>query len=73
MTDYLEENNWVMPGFRSKTKLSIYQAFGIYEEVIKNNPCITNEELEKILLEKEKGMQKDSGISRFRNYPCIQL
>jgi hypothetical protein len=31
MTDYLEENNWVMPGFRSKTKLSIYQSYGIYE------------------------------------------
>lgn len=63
MLDYLKEYKGVIPGFRSKTNLLPCEACDIYKEVIKENPNITNEELENILIEKEKGLLESKGIS----------
>ena len=69
MVPYLDRYGCIIPGFKSSTDFDYYKIKGIYNTLIENNPNITNEELEAILIEvekKEKEEENSNGISRTR-------
>lgn len=70
MIPYLEKYGCRIPGFQSKTDFDYKKIRNIYQSVIEENPNITNEELESILVAKENEEKakkaEENGIQRTR-------
>ena len=70
MVPYLDKYGCRIPGFKSSTDYNYYKIKSIYNTLIEQNPNISNEELEIVLIEEEKKERKEiaesTGISRTR-------